>query len=97
MRRLDATLSTANGALRSADQLAQRLDAEIAPDVRAALADARRTLSAAERILTSDAPVQRDLRETLRQVGRAAAAMRAVADYLERHPDALLRGRQEEP
>ncbi len=97
MRRLDTTLSTADGALRSADQLAQRLDAEIAPDVRAALADARRTLSAAERMLASDAPVQRDLRETLRQVGRAAEAMRAVADYLERHPDALLRGRREEP
>jgi len=97
LRRLDATLSTANGALRSADQLAQRIDTEIAPDVRAALADVRRTLSAAERILASDAPVQRDLRETLRQVSRAAEAMRAVADYLERHPDALLRGRREEP
>jgi len=97
MRRLDTTLSTGDGALRSADRLAQRLDAEIAPDVRAALADARRTLSAAERILASDAPMQRDLRETLRQVSRAAEAMRAVADYLERHPDALLRGRQEEP
>jgi paraquat-inducible protein B len=97
MRRLDSTLSTADGALRSANQLAQRLDTEIAPDVRAALADARRTLSAAERMLARDAPVQRDLRETLRQVGRAAEAMRAVADYLERHPDALLRGRREEP
>jgi paraquat-inducible protein B len=40
--------------------------------------------------------VQGDLRQTLEQVDRAAQSLRSLTDYLERHPEALLRGRREE-
>jgi paraquat-inducible protein B len=64
--------------------------------MRAAIEQARKTLSAAEQVLSGDSPVQGDLRQTLEQVDRAAQSLRSLTDYLERHPEALLRGRREE-
>src|SRR5436309_2060878 len=80
--------------LQSASSLVKRLDTEVAPEARATLAEARKTLGIAERSLKSDAPLQQDAREALREVGRAAQAMRVLADYLERHPEALIRGKK---
>lgn len=59
------------------------------------LSDLQGMSSTAERTFTSDAPLQQDLRETLREVSRAAQSMRVLADYLERHPEAILRGKKE--
>jgi paraquat-inducible protein B len=39
--------------------------------------------------------VQDDLRETLQEVTRAAESMRQLVDYLERHPESLIRGKRE--
>jgi paraquat-inducible protein B len=60
---------------------------------RAALERAQRTLEAAQGTLESDAPVQTDLRDTLREVSRAAEAVRNLAELLEREPQSLLRGK----
>jgi paraquat-inducible protein B len=43
--------------------------------------------------LAADAPVQTDLRETLREVSRAAEAVRNLAETIERDPQSLLRGK----
>ncbi|MFZ5557160.1 MAG: hypothetical protein ACOZDY_10645 [Pseudomonadota bacterium] len=40
--------------------------------------------------------LQQDLRETLREVSRAAASLRVLTEYLEQHPEALIRGKPEE-
>ena len=57
---------------------------------------ANRTLGAAERNLGEDAPLQQDLRQTLREVNRAAASIKVLTDTLEQHPQSLLRGKSEE-
>jgi len=62
-------------------------------DARVAIERAQRTLQAAQGTLASDAPVQTDLRDTLREVSRAAEAVRNLADMLEREPQSLLRGK----
>ena len=62
-----------------------------------ASSDARRTLSSAERVLSPDTPLQVDAREAMREIARAAQAFRILADYLERHPEALLSGKKEDP
>lgn len=41
----------------------------------------------------TDAPLMRDLDRALQDVSRASRSVRELADLLERHPDALLRGR----
>jgi paraquat-inducible protein B len=47
-------------------------------------------------LLGKDAPLQQDLRNTLQEVTKAARALRILMDYLEQHPDSLLRGKTED-
>ncbi len=78
------------------DALVQRLDQELAPAARAALEGARKTLASTEQTLASDAPLQQDLRAALRALTRTAESLRILADTLERHPETLIRGKQED-
>jgi len=89
VKTLDATLKNVNA-------LVGRVDTEIAPELRQTLEAARAALGQAQGALSGDAPLQGDLHGTLRDVGRAAEAVRNLADYLERHPESLLRGRRDE-
>jgi paraquat-inducible protein B len=51
------------------------------------------TLDSADRTLDVESPLQRGLTETLSESRSTLQAVRGLADYLDRHPDALLRGR----
>jgi len=44
-------------------------------------------------VLAEDAPLQTDLNNTLLQLSRAAKSVSALVDYLERHPESLIRGK----
>jgi paraquat-inducible protein B len=92
---LRRALETLDTTLKRADALMAQLSKDIAPELRNTLEQARRTLKSAEGALSSDSPVQGDLRETLNEVTRAAETVRSLADYLERHPESLIRGRRE--
>jgi paraquat-inducible protein B len=52
------------------------------------------TLDSADRTLDVDSPLQRGLTDTLSETRSTLQAVRELADYLDRHPDALLRGRR---
>ncbi len=52
------------------------------------------TLESAGRTLDAESPLQRGLMETLSESRSTLQAVRELADYLDRHPDALLRGRR---
>jgi len=95
---MQRALASLDQTLQSADGLVKRLDAETAPELTRALEDARRTLKSAEGTLAAESPLQTDLRESLREIGRAAAAIRALADSLERQPQSVIFGKPpEEP
>ena len=93
---LRKALKDLQGTLANLDTLTKHIDTQLTPEMRAAIQQARKTLGAAEKVLSTDSPVQGDLRETLDQVNRAAESLRSLTDYLERHPESLLRGRREE-
>lgn len=90
------TLQSATTMTETATRLMLRVDTEIAPEARAALMEARKAIASAEGALKPDSPLAQDARDTMLEVQRAAAAFRALADYLDRHPEALLRGKKEE-
>lgn len=92
-RRLDASLA-------GVDEALKKVNGEVLPDVRATLKTAQdstaaigRTAAAAGGALADDAPLLQNLGQTLKELQRSAQSLRALTDYLGRHPEALLRGR----
>ena len=57
--------------------------------------DLDRSLSGFRGILSEDAPLIIKLEETLLDISAMAIYMRQLADYLERHPEALIQGKRE--
>jgi paraquat-inducible protein B len=55
----------------------------------------RETLTAAQQFITPSAPVSYELVKTLREFSETARSLRVLANYLDRHPNALVFGRQE--
>jgi paraquat-inducible protein B len=70
------------------------LHAQVLPNAVDTLSALHGTLDSAERTLDVDSPLQRGLTETLSETRSTLQAVRELADYLDRHPDALLRGRR---
>ena len=79
-------------------------DAQVVPALKSTLDDAKSALAAAERMLTSTennlvgagAPGQVELRNAMQELARAARSLRVLADFLEQHPEALIRGKTRE-
>jgi len=101
---LEATEATVENIIKKLDKMPLQ---EIGDNLRKAIADldltivsARGTLVSAQGTLdntsnlTGPNSVQiQQLEDTLREVSRAARSLRVLADYLERHPEALIRGK----
>lgn len=91
------TLTVLNGTLAGIERIAQNTERVLVPELAASLGSLRASLEAARALLAADAPTQADLRHALREIARAADAMRLLADTLEREPEALLRGKRDAP
>lgn len=91
---LHQSLKMLKQTLDSTGQLAEKLNSDVAPEITAAMKDVSRTLNAAERTLSEDAPLQQDLRQTLQELARAAVSLRILTDYFERHPESIIRGKR---
>jgi paraquat-inducible protein B len=89
-RDLRTTLSSASNAI-----------TRLTPEAQQALAEVQRTLARAQSSLDSldrnvvdaNAPVQRSLDDTLQELQRTSRALRVLSDYLQQHPESLLRGK----
>lgn len=93
---LRQALQSLDVTLKSVDKTSRSVDVEILPELKATLEEARKTLSAAKQTLSAEAPLQSDLRATLQELSKAARSLRGLTDYLERNPEALLRGKKGE-
>ncbi|SDI83202.1 intermembrane transport protein PqiB [Variovorax sp. OV700] len=93
---LRTTLAALNKTLASTEQAVTRINTDVTPELTAAMKDVRKTVNNAERTLADDSPLQQDMRQTLRELTRAAGSVRVLTDYLERHPESLLRGKPDD-
>ncbi|HEV7834712.1 MAG TPA: MlaD family protein [Caballeronia sp.] len=82
--------------LGDASALLTTLNTQVAPEARATLAAAHDALVSANSTLQPDSALAQSTVDTMRELSRTAASFRALADYLERHPEALLRGKTED-
>ncbi|WP_179401847.1 intermembrane transport protein PqiB [Burkholderia guangdongensis] len=85
--------SNLNSALANADKLFKQLDTQVAPEARDTLSAAKQTFSTAEATLQQDSPLQSDVRQALKELTRTLQSLNTLADYLERHPESLLKGK----
>ena len=92
--RLLSTMTSLEQTLKSTDQLMRHVDGSLAPQIEATLAEAQAAMKNAKDLLAQDAPLQSDLGAMLLQLSRAARSVSALVDYLERHPESLLRGKR---
>ncbi len=80
--------------LKGTDKLLTNINDNVAPEITATLSEVKKTMkSANEALLSTDSPIQQDLRGTLMELNRASASLRLLTDYLQRHPESLLRGK----
>ena len=93
--------------LKNANRLIVQIDEKVAPEATAtltelrstlqeakiAITEAQKTLKSIEQTVGSDGQLHQDAHAALREITRAAESTRALVDYLERHPEALIRGK----
>ena len=66
--------------------IVKKLDNETLPDL-------NKTLKSADALLANDSPLQMDLRETLRELTKAATSLKKLADTVEDQPQSLIFGK----
>jgi paraquat-inducible protein B len=66
---------------------------EVSDTLRGALETAHTTLRDADGALTGDSPLGYKLQQALKELAAAAQSLRALTDYLERHPESVLTGK----
>jgi paraquat-inducible protein B len=90
-------LATLNTTLKDASTLLGRVNTDLVPESTKTLQDLHRAIANADRaLLSKDSGNPQELHQTLQELAEAARSVRVLADYLERHPAALIRGKTEE-
>jgi len=80
--------------LKDLHETLSELHSRVLPSAVDTLSALHGTLDSADRTLDVESPLQRGLAETLSETRGTLQAVHDLADYLDRHPDALLRGRR---
>jgi paraquat-inducible protein B len=102
-QQIDPVMQNLDGTLVDARQLLKNVDAQVDPlakDLDETLVAARDTLVKAEDAVASlegaageDSPLVVELTTALAELAAASRSLRILAEYLEQHPEALLRGK----
>jgi paraquat-inducible protein B len=72
------------------------LNKEVLPNATTALSALHGTLDSARQTVGEDSPLVKGLSDTLSESQATLVAVRELADYLDRHPEAVIRGRRRE-
>jgi paraquat-inducible protein B len=95
-QQVDPLAKEATGTLRAYRKLARDVDAKVDPLSKSAIAAMKAAESAIKSIddlVGKDSPTVADLDTTLQELSEAARSLRILADYLEQHPDAIIKGK----
>ncbi|MCP4626173.1 MAG: MCE family protein [bacterium] len=90
---LRSAVSNLNATLSHTRKLARNIDRTVVPKLNAILKEAQSTLKSIKGSVSKDSPLYYELMRVLKELSGAARSIRVMADYLERHPDALIYGK----
>jgi len=88
------TMAHLNKSTEQLKDLMQNLDEHLAPAVTATLEQTETTLIKLERLLNAESPTGHELKRALGELADAARNISVLADYLGRHPDSLVFGKE---
>jgi paraquat-inducible protein B len=91
---LEQVLADLHTDLRDLHETLDEVHSRVIPTAVDTLSALHGTLDSADRTLDVESPLQRGLTETLAEARITLQALRELADYVDRHPDSLLRGRR---
>jgi len=97
---LEQTLENLNQLSESLNSLVSKLDQEapgLTKDARDTLQAATGTLESMGGVVARDGELGNELYQTLNELRAAARSIRVMAEYLERHPEALIKGKGSNP
>jgi len=69
---------------------------QISEDIKEVLSELKFTINALDDFVADDSALQYNLNRSLSEISSAAREMRELADYLKRHPEALIQGKHPE-
>lgn len=78
----------------SLGKLADQLGNEVAPALDSVLTKAELTLDSARKQIAADSVTSHELRRLLTELGDTAQSIRTIVEYLERNPEALIKGKE---
>lgn len=79
------------------DGTLKRIEGETLPEVKKTLEDLKRVLVNIDATMVGkDAPTQQQLRDALQEITRAAQGISGLTEYIEKNPEALIRGKAQE-
>jgi len=87
------TLAGLSKTMAELEQLGKKLNTQIVPNANHTLRQATSALKSAEDVISQDSPLHHEILKALKDLSAAARSIRIMAEYLERHPDSLLRGK----
>ncbi len=94
---LERVVGHADDDLKGLHDTLERVNGGLLPTATSTLSTMHETLEGIDQLLTDDSPFRSNVEETLDDVQRTLRSVRALADYLDRHPEALIKGRAAEP
>ena len=90
---LNQSLKSLHQTLDGMRKLSENMDGKVLPQAVKTLEDLQKTLESTRQTMRADSPLQQDVRAAAQEVSETARSFRALADYLDRHPEALIRGK----
>ena len=94
---LHEVVAQANEDLRDLHGTLQSVNSGLLPRAVTTLSTLQDTLQTADGLLTDDSPFRSNVEDTLGDLQRTLRSVKALADTLNRHPEALIRGRSKDP
>jgi paraquat-inducible protein B len=91
---LRETLAHLNKSTEQLSKLMQNLDETVAPAATATLERSQTTLIKLDRLLSAESPTGHELKRALSELADAAHNINVLTDYLGRHPESLLYGKE---
>lgn len=82
-----------DGSLSELRKTLEQVNSGVLPQLQSTLERTEQTLQSANQVMADGSPQRQQVGDTLEEVQRAVRSVRVLTDYLNRHPESLIRGR----